>query len=420
MHPVLETAFLRAQHLDKWFWIFFGIFLSLQLYWRTILEWDYLVYALNGDWFCGEKVFFEFLRPPLPSFLHCVFGATDFSPFLVVLFSCILYFIGVILFFDLHAKTEKINPFYFSAFSFLFPTILIHSNAGGDILALGLLLIAYSIEGVFFKGLFFGLSTLSRYNYFFFLPILLLQKKWRAWPIIFLGIFIIWSPWLYYNFSQVGDPLFSVSESIALNVQQKGILQPFSIMDMVLVVFFGVSTLLAFLSRSLGRLPFSWGVITIIQYWFSGIKETRFLISLVPLQALFLSRFVVQFPKWEKIMAGLLLVCLLVNGYLLFYYITNPYRVDVPTDPFLYNCRVLTDKWVHFYEEGIIAEPLPPPNDWMGAVQRGNHLVIYRREGYSPDLFSSFETIDRGSYIIVKSNACVKPSLSFISNVWKG
>lgn len=419
--PLLVKKILeRIQTIDKWFWLFFGIFLSFQVYWRTFPWWDPSVFALNGKWFCGEKIYFEFLRPPLSSFLHCVFGANDISPFLVVIVSCLVYFIGLILFFDKYTKTEKISAFYFSAFAFLFPTILIHSNAGGDILALGLFLIAYSVEGTFSKGLFFGLSTLSRYNYFFFLPILFFQKKWKQWPLLLVAIFLMWSPWLYYNFSQAGDPFFSVSESAILNIQQKGVFEPLSLIDVGFLSFFGLSIIVAFFSNALSRLPLGVGALTILQYLASGVKETRFSIPLVPMQALFLSRIHARFPKWKWVVASLLLFSVAVDGNFIQYFYAHPYSVDVPNDYFLHNCRVLSDRWVDFYGEGIIAEPLAPSHDWVSAVNNGNYLVIYDREKYAWNKLSSFETINRGGYLIVKSPACARPKPFFVSTVWRG
>src|SRR4030042_3435716 len=120
----------------KWFVIFFPIFLAVQLSQTLFFRWDPFVFYLQGKWFCGERIYFEFMRSPLPGAVHCAFGAGEYTPYLAVILASVLYLTALILVFKKEAEGgQKLNQLVFAAFSLLFPTIL-WTNFGSELFAI--------------------------------------------------------------------------------------------------------------------------------------------------------------------------------------------------------------------------------------------------------------------------------------------
>ncbi len=408
---------------NKWFLIFFPIFLAIQLYQSFFLNWDPYVYFLQGKWFCGEEIYFEFLRAPLPGAVHCAFGAGQFAPQLAVILACALYLAALLLLFTKEKESNpKTSQFVFAAFSLLFPTILWNGNFGSDLFALSFLLIAFSTQGQA-KGLLFGLSTLSRYNFVLYAPIFLLQVKGKGWLWFFAGFLLVWAPWLSFNFAQTGEPLFSVGDFLYLNIVEKGIAAPLNPEHAGAIIFFFAS---AYVSMGLGAkslkdVHFLVGVVGILQFLFSGVKDTRFLDVLVPLQALFLGRRMAGAKTSVEALLVAGLFALLAGGVLAILLsppidYVSPYTI--PEDGKLMECRVMSDRWVYFYPKGIVAEPLPQEYDFGYFLKTGTSLVIYDRQvnmSESPD----YDIIIGEGYLLFRSKGCAQQPKSYIAKVWR-
>ena len=403
----------------KWFLVFFPIFLGSQLYQASFFRWDAAVYELEGKWFCGEKLYFEFLRAPLTGAIHCAVGAGQYTPALTVILASVLYLIALILIFK--KEPGRNNQLVFAAFSLLFPTILWNSNFGSDLFALAFLLIALSIRAEA-KGLAFGLATLSRYNFIFYAPVFLLQLKPRQWPAFFLGILATWTPWLLFNYAQTGNPLFSVEDFVYLNFVQKGIAAPLGIDHAILILFFLASVFVAtgLDIKNLKNALFQVGLLGILQFLVSGVKETRFLNILVPAQASFLAKKTSKPAQanFAKALLALLAISALLAP--LFYYNpSNQKQYAIPDDVKLKECRVMSDHWLRFYEKGIIAEPLPREDDFDYFLKSGVNLVVYDQKvglQESPD----YEIIKGDGYSFFKPRACEPQPQNYTLKVWRG
>jgi hypothetical protein len=156
----------------KWFLLFFIPFLFFQLYQISLFRWDSIPYLFQGKWFCGNQIYLELIRPPVPGFFTCLFGGQDVSFFLAVAFSCLLYFLAIILFYL--KNKNSFDQFILALFAFLFPPILFSSNFGSDLFALAFFLLALVVEKPWKKGLFFSFASLSRYNFLLFILVFFL------------------------------------------------------------------------------------------------------------------------------------------------------------------------------------------------------------------------------------------------------
>lgn len=395
----------------KWFAVFFAVFLAIQIYQATFNSWDSFVYLLQGKWFCSEQIYFEWLRPPLPGVINCISGATGFSTIISSILASFTYLIATLLIF----KKEKINQFIFTGFAFLFPSILILSNAGGDLFALSFLLIALTIENPMKKGLFFGLATLARYNFFLYLIILLPQIKPKKWLKFIIPIIILWIPWTLYNFFATGNPFFSIEESVFLNVQQKGILAEIEIFHIILIAFFLATLFLKKISNNAKNKFNQTGLLGTIQFLFSGIKETRFLNVTVPAQAINLAK-AFEEKKFRKVIQTILVISVILSGFLVTQ--LNPNSLETPEGEYLHKCRVMSDQWIYFYEKGIIAEPLPGKESFENHLNEGTSLIIYNK---NIDLTGiETEVIETGDYTILKSGKCAEQPGNYVLKIWRG
>jgi len=297
-------------------------------------SWDFIVYQLQGQWFCGNGIYFEWLRPPLPGAVNCLFGAGELSTYFSIALASVIYFTSII--FTYLKEKNSSDKFLVAGFSFLFPIILLQSNAGGDLFALSFLLLAFAIDSPLKKGFFFGLASLARYNFFLYGLILLYKEKPKNLAKLFVPVILLWLPWLFYNYSETGDPFFSVKESIFLNIQQKGLFGSFDLLSIAFIVFFLVSLALNKRADILKKYNLA-AIFASIQFLFSSIKELRFLNLLVPAQALNLSK--TTNPKIRKFFSLLIVLFFMFSAFTLFYYPAS--EPDIPNNDFLKECRIM-------------------------------------------------------------------------------
>lgn len=407
---VSSLIFLKEKFLKyKWFIIFFIPFLLAQVFHIIQQNWDTVAYIFGGKWFCGNQIYLELIRPPFPSFINCILGGgSEYSIIFSTIFACVVYLVAIILIYKKHE--DKLNPFVFALFSFLFPSILFHSNFGSDLLALSFLLLVLSVVSPLKKGFFFGLSSLSRYNYLLFGLVLLWEERKNPKNILkMLSVFILlWIPWMIFNYLMTGNPLFSLEETSFLNVAQKGIMAPL-LVEQILIICFFIFLLLLNRKDFFNNLNLV-ALLNVIMFIFSGIKETR-LINLLVVAIAFNSAKLVkeEYPK------KLVLVFVLFN-ILLFTLYPFPYyaNVPIPKDDFVKNCRTASDKWVFFYDEGIISECIYDIGDLNAFVNNGGSLVVYDYKNFNLNSISG-TLIDRKDYVIVHSNACAPQPNKYIS-----
>lgn len=409
-----SLSFLKKKALDfKWFIVFFVPFLAFQIFHIAQIQWDTTAYIFGGKWFCGNQIYFEFIRPPLPSFLNCLSGATDYSMIITTAFAAVIYLAALILIYS--KNREKLSQFIFAAVAFLFPAILFYANFGSDLLALAFLLLAFAVAGPVKKGFFFGLATLSRYNFFVFIIVLLfeLRKKPRDIVKLIIPMVLLWVPWMVYNYLFTGNPLFSVVESSYLNVQMKGIIAPFFTEQILILAAFFVILALFDLKEKLSKSLNQAAIINVVMFAFSGIKETRFMNTVVPALA-FNSAMLARRSRFAAAVIFILLLLSLYFGAVIFLSGTPYANPPIPADSFIRDCRVASDKWVFFYYRGIVAETSYDMSDWNQYLAQGGSLVIYDYNSIDLNKFAG-KVINRGDYVIIKSDSCAPQPKKYIS-----
>lgn len=417
---VLKKA-VHFSFAHKWFLIFFIPFLIIQLFSISFLPWDSIPYVFQGKWFCGQQIYLEMIRPPVPGFFNCIFGAQLFSIIISTALAAGLYLLGIIL---LYRKSpQSYDQFTLALFAFAFPAILFSSNFGSDLFALAFLLLAIAVNSPIKKGLLFGFASLSRYNFLFFGVVLLWQmrKEPKKIPLMLLSAFMLWIPWMIFNYAYSGDPFFSINESTYLNVAMKGASLPIGIDQYVFIGLFVFTILLVGFKKFGDKNITQSALINIGQFFASAVKETRFINLLTPALAFnvsILSRrkfyFKIIFILVFVVTFAVLLAPFFDNpqGYLGFIF----HKDSVPQDSFLFQCRVASDKWVLFYPHGIVAQFLPGPERYNEYLDEGTVLVVYNHSGL--DLNSFKNVINRGEYVIIKPDNCAPQIKRYISGAW--
>ncbi len=402
----------------KWILVIFIFFLIVQIYQTTMFFWDPFVYHLNGQWLCGNQTYFEFLRPPLPAVVNCIVGAGDNSILLTQIIASFVYLIAGIVLFKKEVVRKKIDQLFFALFFFLAPQILLFGNYGGDYFAIAFLILAICVNGGLRQGLLFGLATLSRYNFFFYIVLLIDYENLNVRKLvkIVIGVLIVWAPWLIYNYIKKQSLFFSIEETTYLNFLIKGVFAPIEVYQILLIGFFIIIFLITNLKENVKEKTAQAGIIALAQFIFSGIKEARFLNVFVPFQATKIGEFVYDKDK-RKLIFGIVIVLILIM--LVGTLVNSRYVKEIPGDDFVYECRVMSDNWVYLYSNGIVAEPLPGKDSFFYFLENGVNLVIYDQNIDGVE-FTPFEKIITNDYIIIKSNTCDKQPSNYELLVWRG
>jgi hypothetical protein len=419
MHSITNLSFLKKVGVflaeRKWIFIFFFVFLCFQVVESGIFFWDPFVYLLNGKWFCGQAFYFEYLRPPFPAVADCLLGASDFSPLFSSILASFLYLIAGLMVFNKFC--EKKGQPAFALLFFLFPSILLFSNFGGDLFALSFLLIAFCVSSPVLKGGFFSLAALSRYNYIFYCFIFMWQfrKKPFAFAQFVLASVLLWAPWFLFNYLFTGNPFFSLEETVYLNVFKKGVLVfPDFAQCLVLLLFFVTFALVFINHRRLREVDF-FALIGVIMFLTSGIKESRFLNVVAPFLSINLS----NIPKNAVIFVALLAV--LFSGYFVYLSFNQPPVLQIPKYDYINSCKVMSDRWVYFYKFGVVAEPLPGTDSFDYFLSHGTTLVIYDLNSlnFNKNKYDILFDSVSNSYII-RSNYCAAQDKNYVLKVWRG
>jgi hypothetical protein len=400
----------------KWVFIFFSIFLVFQAYQATLSEWDSITYVFQGKWFCGQHLYLEYLRPPVPGFFNCLFGAEMNSAFFSTVFASFIYLAAIFLIYK--KENGKIDQFVFALFAFVFPTILIGANYGSDLFALSFLLLALFFSNPLKKGFFFGLATLSRYNFLFYFPVFLWQFRRNPKKILlFLGIFsLVWLPWLAFNFVHTGNPFFSLNQTLYINVFTRGVASEIGVGFVLLIVFF-IATVFLNVKKNFLDEKNQVSFISVVQFVFSGIKESRFLNVLVPSQAVNAARASFGNKKIKVFFVALLFLSIFLVAFFQTGIRINNYSPRIPENDFIRNCRVGSDNWVYFYPKGIVAEQVGWEGDFNRLVESETNIVLYREYSYDLNIPNA-QIITTQDCIIIKFEKCLPPMKQYVSGPW--
>lgn len=410
----------------------FFIALSLFLYQHaTGLSWDFSVYVLNARYLLGQGNYFEWLRPPLTSYLIALFGAGLLAEYA---FITLVAFFHLISSYKL-AKKVKINPSLFYLLSLTPYMILFSFSAGSELLSLSLtqLMISYA------SGVPLGFSILTRYSNLVYSLLLFFKGRFKLILKELLIAALIVSPWLFINFSLKHDPLFSMIDQYANNIGLRDYAwKPFDINDLLITLNYTMPFLalgLLFTLRKPGKIS-KYDIIMIfiivyelINYYRVPLKESRYLFNLIIPVSYFSSK---AFHKLrlEKVSPLFILVLNigLIPSYLSLLSLTSPNQY-LAVKELNISCMTESNDWVFLNYLGVNSEPFPR-KELLGLSVSQGYQVIFFKFNPEPDyvfnnsLLSQFPIFYNESRFIIlwDSRKCVKPytyDLSYLEGLNK-
>lgn len=375
------------------------------------VSWDFSVFYLNSRYFLFNTGYFEIRRPPLPAFLM-IPGEYFYIIFvsLIGLFSCVKF-----------AKTYNIKAEVFYAL-ILTPFVVFTGFAvGTEFLTLSLTLLLFAFIKNELCGFFFGLSFLAHYTnattgFFLFLS----DDKKKILGSLLLAFLVI-APWLLFNYSVFGDPLYSWFDSYAQNVFFRDYMQmPPNIMDFVIIASFMIPLFFVGLVRSRMREPIDWYMLLFllvrtVSYLFVPLKIPRYLFTIIIPIAYFSARaFDGVNYKVVYFIGGLTLVSCL---FYLHYLYLEPPSLYLDSLPYINaSCMVESNAWPFLNYYGVNAGPLPRAENVSDHLNAGYQLVIYKHitdpeYALNESFISSFPKVYESDTVLIlsKDSACFEP-----------
>lgn len=406
---------------DKYLIIIFllsTIFFMLQH--NLNFSWDFNAFVMNGEYLFNNGKYFEIWDPPLPGILISIFSlfGRKLSEYLFIILISFLFLVSSVLL--SRALNFNSRVFYLLSVS---PYVLFNGlTNGSELLSLVLieLFVVFLIKKSWIAGIFLGLACLTRYNFFIFLPLVLLLKNYRkiALNIFFFVITII--PWLLYNYFNYGNLFTSIADAYAFNVKYRYYFQPFNFEHFFLVLlfmlpFFVIGIIIAFMN--LRKVKLKWNTIknynlldhhflfgmllffSLLQYYSTPLKDMRyifpFVLPVTYFSALGFERIKKKFLNFKKILIVFVILNIIV---LVFWSVkwnyTNPDKyvnaVNVLKDRNLTQCKILSNSWPMLSYFGKIAEPAPVRDLVDAEIKKGVLLVIFF-EGFEPDYINDLD-----------------------------
>lgn len=232
---------------------------------------------------------------------------------------------------------------------------------------------------------------------------------------MFAGFFVTWLPWLIYNYFNSGNFLFSIEETIHLNLLLKGVFSPIELNQILLMGFFVLILFLSDFKNNLKNIFAKAGILAIAQFILSGIKETRFLNVFAAFQAIKISEISASNKKYKLIF---IFIIIIMFFYSLNFLLINRNVQEIPIEVLDSNCRVMSDHWVYFYKLGVIAEPLPGQDDYFKFLDKGVILVFYEKNLFIE--IDGFEVIENEDYTLIMPKNCAPRPEKYQLFVWRG
>jgi hypothetical protein len=217
-------------------------------------SWDFNSYVMNARYFFYNGTYYEVYRAPLASIFlapFIIFGF--FGEFLyIILVSLIFLYANIklsdIVFKNYKEKTYTRLIFYLFSFS---PFIVLNGlSVGTELFALSFLeLFLVFMLNKQLSGHFLGLAFLVRYNLLYFTPLLLFTGNIKKIIKNILLFLLIIAPWFIYNYFALGNWLYSIIDSYALNVLfRQALTEPFPLKNILHIsgfylpfILFGIS-----------------------------------------------------------------------------------------------------------------------------------------------------------------------------------
>jgi len=227
------VKFNLKEHIKRHY-LAFSLYLFITVYFLfqhfTLLSWDFSAYVLNARYLFYNGSYFELYRAPLTSIFLAIFMILGkLGEYIFIFFVSTLFYIGMYKLSRIIAERffeKKFSDgyvfflFYFlslGSFVFMYGTLV-----GTELLSLAffILFLVNYLENKS-SGHYLALAFLTRYNFIFFLPLLLIRKDIKKIIKDFVLFFIVSFPWFLWNFINYGNWFSSVIDSYFLNVYSR-------------------------------------------------------------------------------------------------------------------------------------------------------------------------------------------------------
>ena len=416
---------------EKYVYLIYILVTILFVYQHTLgIGWDFAAYILNAKYFFSGGNYFEWLRPPLTSFLIGIFSIFTWklAPYFYIIFLVTLHFYSSLSL----AKKFNINPNIYYIIS-LSPFFLISGlREGTEILSLSLLQLFLAYLNNKGSGIFLAFAFLTRYPNIIFLPLILFKKDVKKILFDLIIFILILSPWLIYNYSLTGNALTSIADAYALNIKFRleYISFNFNILDLILFGNYLLIFALLYFAKSYKNLNkkdfimIIFLVLFLISYLRTPIKVFRYLFLILMPLAYFSAKYLEKLKNKFKIAFILLIMSVIV---LIFSFNFNNdlenFNLEKDAKNSLDDCNLMSNRWVPMNYIGITTLPAPRKELLQHYINNGSRILIFYKSdepGYSNDMefLGNFDFIKKtDSYILLgDKNKCNKPSEKFELN----
>lgn len=269
----------------------FIVLITFTIITRTSHSWDFTCYELNAKHILGQGRYFEVYRPPVLPLLMIPFGLISwtFSSYAVAILAALLYFYAVLEI----IKLLKLKAYF--ALLAVFPAIVFFGILEGtEMLSLSLVLLALvnSMKDRY-NGHLLALSFLTRYNMLIFF-VFGFRKNWKKTLINFLLILLTLLPWLVANQILWHYPIFSLTDTTALNVYFRSYIHEPTLISNVLkpdflfetIGFLGIISFFLRKIRNKSKRLFAYQmffiiVVTLLAYFKVPVKSERYLYNIL-------------------------------------------------------------------------------------------------------------------------------------------
>lgn len=420
--------------------IFFFLVYSYSIQRNNGVSWDFLVYVDNGRFFAGEGLFFEWMRPPLFPVILAIAGVSTswaFAPyFVIILFSGLLVISAICM-----ANKYGVDQFLFLIF-LISPVMLIYGMINGTelpSLVFVILYFVFSSERYYLSITMLALSSLLRYSNIAFFVLPLISKPERFYQVFIVAI-ILFTPWLYYNYTSTGSFWTSLANQYANNIYFRQYMSQ-KIDISAIFRYFGIIIYLALAGLIYIRrvdIPLVLLVFILFsQYYKIPLKDLRYLFLLLLPLSYFSTRFVSEILGfvWIKFYGDIvkqrykdLLKCLLgiIFIFYSFYIFQNNIHGNtlIDIEPYLKyasyfdRCMLKSNLWPILSYYGYTSEAYPPEYGIDYYLSRGYRIVLYKNifePSYSRALVlrEKYPVIyDDKNIIVIGGEDCISPRIS--------
>jgi len=386
------------------------------------LSWDFIVYLMNAKHYLGKIEYFEWVRPPLPSFLMILFSffGWEFSPIIYIILTSSLFLFSSVKLARSFGFDEKL--FYLIS---LAPYVLIYGTfIGTELLTFSLieLFIAYFKKGKEKTAtIFLGLSTLVRYPNIIFLSLLIFYKNPKKILISFILVGLIWFPWLTFNYIKTGNPLASFLDSYLMNILNRNNQFSLQYQDFIIIGILFPTFILGLRKFEIKN-KFHWMfllifALTLFSYLNTPIKVERYLFNL-NLPLIFFSYLWLEKKLEKKI---LYIIFILSISTALFLVTSRSYGYGTKGENLkriieeMPSCRTQSNNWVFLNYFGFTAEPAPWKNKVEENINQGILILLFKsipdpEYTQNQTFLSQFPLIEEtNNYILLgKSDMCLE------------